>query len=109
MTEVQKDQIKNIAAGHRDEWKALGDRARSAHQALQQAVTADTVDETLIRQRSAEVAAVEADTAVARARAYAEVFQILTAEQKAKARELRTRMQDRLKERLEQRRGRGAF
>ena len=47
-----------------------------------QAVTADTIDEALIRQKSAEVAAVDADMAVARARAHAEVFQILTAEQK---------------------------
>jgi Spy/CpxP family protein refolding chaperone len=105
ITDAQKDQIKNIAATHRDEWRALGDRARAAHQALQQAVTADTVDEALIRQRSAEVATVDADVAVARAHAHAEVFQILTAEQKAKARELGTHM----RERLEQRRGRGAF
>ncbi len=36
-------------------------------------------DETLIRTRAADVAAVEADETVARARIYAEVFQILTA------------------------------
>ena len=45
ITDAQKDQIKNIAASHRDEGKALADRARTAHQALQDAVTADTVDE----------------------------------------------------------------
>jgi Spy/CpxP family protein refolding chaperone len=60
----------------------------------------------LIRQRSAEVAAVEADMAVARARAHAEVFQILTAEQKAQAKTLQSRGQDRMKQRG---RGRGAF
>ena len=37
-------------------------------------MTADTVDEALIRQQSAEVAAVDADMAVARAHAHAEVF-----------------------------------
>ena len=104
ITDAQKAQIKTIADSHRDEWKALGDRARTAHQALQQAVTADTVDEGLIRQRSAEVAAVEADMAVARARAHAEVFQLLTPEQKTQAKTLQSQMQDRMKER---RAGRG--
>jgi Spy/CpxP family protein refolding chaperone len=87
MTDAQREQIRNIVASHRDEWKTLGDRARAAHEALQQAVTAEVVDEALIRQRSAEAAVVEADLAVARAHAHAEVFQILTPEQKAKARE----------------------
>src|SRR5262245_13919379 len=40
ITDAQRDQIKNIAASHRDEWKALTDRERAAHQALQQAITA---------------------------------------------------------------------
>jgi periplasmic protein CpxP/Spy len=104
ITDAQKAQIKTIADSHRDEWKALGDRARTAHQALQQAVTADTVDEGLIRQRSAEVAAVDADMAVARARAHAEVFQVLTPEQKTQAKTLPSQAQDRMKER---RAGRG--
>lgn len=87
LTDAQKDQLKGIAESHKDDWKALADRGRAAHMALNQAVSADTIDENLIRQKSAEVAAVEADLAVARARARAEVFQILTAEQKAKVKE----------------------
>jgi len=85
LTDAQKDQIKAIGESHREEWKALSDRGRSAHEALQQAVMSDTVNEALIRQKSAEVAAVEADLAVARARANAEVFRILTPEQKTQA------------------------
>jgi periplasmic protein CpxP/Spy len=104
ITDAQKAQITTIADSHRDEWKALGDRARTAHQALQQAVTADTVDEGLIRQRSVELAAVDADMAVARARAHAEVFQLLTPEQKTQAKTLQSQVQDRMKER---RAGRG--
>lgn len=104
ITDAQKAQIKTIADSHRDEWKALGDRARTAHEALQQAVTADSVDEGLIRQRSAEVAAVEADMAVARARTHAEVFQLLTPEQKTQAKTL----QSTVGERMKQRGGRGA-
>ena len=87
LTDAQKDQLKAIADSHKDDWKSLGDRARAAHQALNQAVMADSIDEALIRQKSADVAAVEADMAVARARVRAEAFQILTAEQRAKAKE----------------------
>jgi len=83
LTDAQRDQIKAIADSHKDEWKALADRERTARVALMTAVTADTIDEAAIRQKSAEVAAVEADAAVARAHAHAEVAQILTADQKA--------------------------
>jgi Spy/CpxP family protein refolding chaperone len=83
LTDSQKDQIKAIAATHKDEWKALADRGRTAHLALEAAINTDTVDDALIRQKSAEASAVDADAAVARAHAHAEVLQILTADQKA--------------------------
>jgi Spy/CpxP family protein refolding chaperone len=95
LTDTQKDQIKAIADSHKDEWKALADRARAAHTALNAAVTAETLDEALIRQQSAQAAAVDADMAVARARAHAEVFQILTTEQKAQLKTLQTERKDR--------------
>lgn len=101
LTDAQKDQIKAIADAHKDEWKAIFDRQRTAREALNAAITADTINDTLVRQKSAEVAAVEADAAVARAHAHAEVVQILTAEQKAQLKDLQTRMRN------GERRGRG--
>ena len=95
LTDAQKDQVKTIADSHKADWKSLADRARAAHGALNQAVTADTVDEALIRQRSADVAAVDADMAVARAKVHAEVVQILTPEQKAKLQSLRPERKNR--------------
>ena len=95
LTDAQKDQIKAIADSHKEDWKSLADRARAAHGALNQAVSVDTVDETLIRQRSADAAAVDADMAVARARVHAEVWQILTPEQKTKLKSLHTERQGR--------------
>src|SRR4029453_11576575 len=109
LTDAQKDQVKNIAQAHRDEQQALGDRARKAHEALHAAITAETFDEALIRQRSADVAAVDADMAVAQARLHAEVWQILTPEQKQKAAAFQAKAQERMKNRPEGRRGRGAF
>jgi len=96
LTDAQKDQIKAIAEAHKDEWKAIFDRERTAREALNTAITADTINDTLVRQKSAEVAAVEADAAVARAHAHAEVLQILTADQKAQLKEAQSRMAGRM-------------
>jgi Spy/CpxP family protein refolding chaperone len=92
LTDTQRDQIKAIADSHKDEWKALADRERAARTAVIDLVMADTIDEAAIRQKSAEVAAVDADAAVARAHAHAEVSQVLTADQKA---QLKTLMEKR--------------
>jgi len=92
LTDTQRDQIKTVADSHKDEWKALADRGRAAHEALNDAITADVVDEAMIRQKSAEASAVEADMAVARARTHAEVLQILTADQQAKVKAMRAEM-----------------
>jgi periplasmic protein CpxP/Spy len=93
LTDAQKDQVKGIMDSHRDESRALGDRAMKARQALQAAVMADAVDEGLIRTRAAELATIESDLAVARARIHAEIFRILTPDQQAQAREAVSQMQ----------------
>ena len=95
LTDAQRSQIKTIADSHKDEWKALFDRERAARMALTGAITADTVDEGLVRQKSAELAAVESDAAIARARAHAEVLQLLTADQKTQLKQMQTRAHDR--------------
>ena len=101
LTDTQKDQIKAIADSHKDEWKALADRERAARTAVNDLVLADTIDEAAIRQKSAEVATVDADAAVARAHAHAEVFQILTADQKAQLKTMQAEMKKRMKGRQE--------
>jgi Spy/CpxP family protein refolding chaperone len=85
LTAQQRDQVKSIVDSHQDEMKALGDREMAAREALQQAITADTVDDNAIRQKSADLAAVEADTAVLRAHVRAEVWQLLTPDQQKQA------------------------
>ena len=101
LTDAQEEQVKNILESHRDELKALGDRAMEAQQALHAAVTADALDEGLIRARAADRAAVEADLAVAHARIHAEVFRILTPEQQTQAKEMQSNMQQRQSQRRE--------
>jgi Spy/CpxP family protein refolding chaperone len=101
LTDAQRDQIKAIADSHKDEWKTLLDRGRAAHMALDDVIAADAINEAAIRQKSAEAAAVDADIAVARAHAHAEVWQILTGDQKT---QLKT-MQAQMKQHAGQRRG----
>jgi Spy/CpxP family protein refolding chaperone len=83
LTDAQKDQVKNISTAHKDEWKGLTDRAMAAHRALMDASTTGASDESVIRKLSADAAAVDADLAVARARAFDEVWAILTPDQQA--------------------------
>ena len=95
LSDAQRDQVRSLVESRRDETKGLADRARSAHDALQAAVTADTFDEGAIRAHSAEVASVEADMAVARARLHADILQILTAEQRTQLKALQAQMKER--------------
>ena len=80
---------------------------QTARTALQNAVTADSFDEGAVRQTSVDMAAVEADAAVLRAKVHSEVWALLTPEQQQKARELKAQRLERraqMRERFEQRR-----
>ena len=102
LTGDQQDRVKQILDSHRDEQKAFGERAMKAHGALQDAMNG-AFDESLIRARAADVAAVDADQAVAAARVYGEVFQILTPEQQEKLKKLQADMKERQAKMQEQR------
>jgi periplasmic protein CpxP/Spy len=99
LSDAQKERFKSIEASHRNDMKALGDRAMAARGALEAAVTSDTFDEATIRSRTSDVAAVEADMAVARARIRAEVLQVLTPEQQAQLKQMQTQIQQRAESR----------
>lgn len=106
LTEDQRSRVRQITESHRDEQRAIADRARKAHEALREVTESPTFDESAVRARAADVASVEADMAVARARLYNEVYQILTPEQQTTLKTLqaeRGQRQDRLQERRERR------
>lgn len=84
LTDAQREQVRTILQGHRDEGKALMDRATAATEALRKA-TAGTVDEGAAAQQGQAVGAVIAEAAVLRAKVRAEVLAILTPEQQAEA------------------------
>jgi Spy/CpxP family protein refolding chaperone len=106
LSDAQREQIRGIASARQAEFREVGERLRIARRELEALVTGDAVDESGIRAKSAELASVQADAAVMRARVHQEVFSLLTAEQQAKARELRAERESRMKERMDNRRQR---
>lgn len=100
LSDAQRDQVRAIRESHRDELRQLAEKVRTAREGLRALLEAETIDETAIRAKAAEVAAAEADMAILRAKVQAEVFSsVLTPEQQQKARELRQQLQERRQER----------
>jgi periplasmic protein CpxP/Spy len=95
LTDDQRQQIAALVRQNRTAARPLMQRARAARASLRAAMAAEPVDDSLIRAKSAEAAAIEADLAIAQAHLRADVFALLTPEQQAKARELRNRRPDR--------------
>jgi Spy/CpxP family protein refolding chaperone len=107
LTDTQREQVRTALDAHKGEFEAIRTRMQAARTALDAVVTGDGFDEGAVRQKAVDVAAVEADAAVLRAKVHSEVWALLTAEQQQKARELKTQRAERraqLRERFEQRR-----
>jgi Spy/CpxP family protein refolding chaperone len=88
------DQIKMIRAINfelKDERQAAGNKLRQAQRALADAIESPTPNESLIEQRSREVAAAQANTIRLRSLTEARILQILTPEQRTRLREMRQR------------------
>lgn len=105
LSETQREQIRAVHEVYREDVESLMDTMRVARRDLQTQVAADSFDETSIREASARVAAVSADFAVLRGRIHADVHQILTPEQAAKAQVMRELFHDFADDSRERRRG----
>jgi len=107
LTDAQQDQIKKILESHKDEAQAFAKEAQPAHEALRNAVESNDVG--AIQAASTTLASVIAKGAVLRAKVHAEVFGVLTDEQRAKAKELRDRAEQRLQQFRGMRKGTPSF
>jgi len=99
LTEDQKAQLKSIAESHRDEFRAAGEKARAAHDGMEALVDADSINESAIRAKSAEIAAAEAEVMILNAKVRQESMQVLTSEQQQKLKELRAAREAQMKQR----------
>ena len=102
LSDAQREQVRGLMTARQADFKAIGERLRTAHEAQRQAVTRVPVDENEIRARVSEASAVEADFAILRARIHEQVYQVLTPEQQAKAKTLAAEREKRRAERVEQ-------
>ena len=106
LTDAQRQQIRSIVESHREEMRQLGERTRDARLALRHASEAEAFDENAVRAASNGLSGPMAERAVLHAKLRAEVMQVLTPEQKAKAAEIRTRNQQRMDQRRQRMQGR---
>ncbi|MGE0704689.1 MAG: Spy/CpxP family protein refolding chaperone [Vicinamibacterales bacterium] len=107
LTDAQEEQVRTILETRRASNEPLMERAQTARAALHEAIATQPVDEGMIRARSADLASVEADLAVARAQVQAEIMGLLTDEQKAELAEMRENRSERMEDRREWMRERG--
>ena len=99
LTDDQRAQLRKIREARQSEFKAAGEKLRAAREGMRALMEADSINESAIRSKSQEVAAAEAEMAILNAKVRAESLQILTSEQQAKLKELRTNRQGPMKQR----------
>ena len=99
LTDDQRVQLRKIREARQSEFKAAGEKLHAAREGMRALMEADSINESAIRTKSQEVAAAEADLAILNAKVRAESLQILTSEQQAKLKELRTNRQGQMKPR----------
>jgi Spy/CpxP family protein refolding chaperone len=93
LTPEQIEKVREINFELKDQRQAANQRLRLASRALAEAIESPTPNETLIAQRSKEVADAQANTIRLRSLTEARVLQVLTPEQRTRVREIRVRNQ----------------
>src|SRR5688500_12529309 len=90
LTDDQRAQLRKVREARQPEFKAAGEKLHAAREGMRALIEADTINESAIRGKSQEVAAAEAEVAILNAKVRAESMQILTSEQQAKLKEMRS-------------------
>jgi Spy/CpxP family protein refolding chaperone len=88
LTEAQRAQARDIRERHRDEIRTLSDQVRQAHQGLQASIESGQPDEV----KAAELGTATGSLALAQARVQAEIFALLTPEQRTQLKQRRDAM-----------------
>ena len=99
LTEAQREQVRTIHEQSGEATRAVHERVRMARRALQDAVTADVVNEGAIHAVASELGLAEGDAAVQQAYLHAQVWQLFTPEQQEQARAAEAEMERRRGER----------
>ncbi|MGE0885686.1 MAG: Spy/CpxP family protein refolding chaperone [Blastocatellales bacterium] len=99
LTDAQKEQVKAIHEAEKAKVEPLLTQLREAHTAMREATANGQFNEEQIRAIAAKQSQAQVELAVSHARVQAQIYQLLTAEQRAKldkfAQERKTRMENR--------------
>ena len=101
LTDAQREQVKAIHEKHADRIRPLAERARTAREALDNAVLSGNASN--LQALSIEVGNAETELTFAQAQVQSEIVNVLTAEQKQKIAERRKQMEARRAEMQKQR------
>lgn len=100
LTDAQKEQVKQIAEASRAKIKPLMESMRTNHQKMETLTANGQFDEAQVQAVAQEQAAISAQLIVEKERTKAQMFQILTAEQKTQAAQMKEQMKEKMKERF---------
>ncbi|RPI48905.1 MAG: periplasmic heavy metal sensor [Acidobacteria bacterium] len=101
LTDAQREQVKAIREKHADRIRPLVERARTAREALNNAVISGNTGN--LQTLSIEVGNAETELTFAQAQVQSEIYNVLTAEQKQKLAERRKQMEERRGEMMKRR------
>jgi len=101
LTDAQRAQVKTIRERHADQIRPLAERAQAARDALNTAVLAANTGN--LQALSIEIGSAETELAFAQGQIQAEIFAVLTPEQKQKVAEQRKEMEARRAEMMKRR------
>jgi Spy/CpxP family protein refolding chaperone len=101
LTDQQRQQVRGIFEQHKADFQQVRQRIHTAVEAQRAAAEAAPPDDATIRAKATEVGTAEGDMAVLASHVRAEVFQVLTPEQQAKAATLKQQRQQKREARRE--------
>lgn len=106
LTDAQKEQMKTIGEASRETTKGLRENQRNIRRQLGELGTDGTFDQAAVETLAGQQADIQKQLIIERQKVKAQMFAILTPEQKAKFAELKAQMAERMKERMEKRKAR---
>lgn len=106
LTDAQKEQMKGIRQASRETTKGLRESLRQTRSQLRELGTDGTFDQAAVESLASQQADVQRQLIIERQKVKAQMFSVLTAEQKTKLEEMKANFAERRKERMERRKAR---
>lgn len=97
LTDAQKAQVKEIMEASKTKTQSLRESMKASRKALHELTANGQFDEAKVQAAATEQANISAQLMVERAKVQAQIYQILTPEQHAKAAEMKAKMKERFK------------